>query len=75
VDHPSLRFPEQENLYSSDLVQGPCLFSGKCFFWFCCLYEVLILPEMRSELEFVGNKYLLFSMLEGQEIKKKTLNE
>jgi hypothetical protein len=30
---------------------------------------------MRSELEFVGNKYLLFSMLEGQEIKKKTLNE
>ncbi|KAG6789362.1 hypothetical protein POTOM_005459 [Populus tomentosa] len=59
VDHPSLRFPEQENLYSSDMVQGPCLFSGKCFFWVCCLYEVLLLPEMRPELEFVGNKYLL----------------
>jgi len=28
---------------------------------------------MRSELEFVGNKYLLFSMLEGQEIKKKNI--
>ena len=32
------------------------------------------LPEMRPELEFVGNKYLLFSMLEGIEIEK-TLNE
>lgn len=36
--------------------------------------QALLLPEMRPELEFVGNKYLLFSMLEGIEIEK-TLNE